>query len=651
LRSYELLTLRPAFPSEDRQELLRQIASDDPVRPRRLERAIPAELEIIVLKAMEKRPQDRYATAQELADDLKRWLKHEPIRARRPTLLQRATKWVRRHKPVATASAVVLLMTLMLSGYLIWMRHDRALRREAMQKMVVAKLDDSRSWQERRRLPEALSAAHQAMGTLAGGEADAALRREVESRVADLELLTRLEDVRLKMTTLTRHGFDYALVDGLYGEAFRQGNVDVDALSAAEAAERIRATTVAVELAAVLDDWALIRRGHRPGDDAAWKHLLYVARMADPHSWRTQLRQALESKDRKALIDLASADEVAQLLPLTINALAAALSRADAVAQVEKLLRAAQEQHPDDFWTNHDFAQLLMYRKPARPAEAISFMRAAVAVRPRSAWAHMMLGTALGMAGDVDGAITECREAIRLKKDYAGAHYNLGHVFRDKGQFTEALAYYRRGYELEKDPNWRSRCAQWVKECVRLVELDGKLPAILSGQKQPADTAECLALAQLCQMPCKKQYAAAFRFYREALADKPKLADDLNAQPRYNAACAAALAGCGQGKDADKLDSKERARLRQQALDWLRADLKAYRQAMEKSAGKAGPLIAQQMQHWLQDSDFAGVRGDKALAKLPEDERVLWRKVWADVAEMLAKTQGKALAKKKADTK
>ena len=83
---YELLTLRPAFPSEDRQELLRQIAFEDPARPRRLERAIPAELEIIVLKAMEKRPQDRYATAQELADDLRRWLLDQPIRARRPSL-------------------------------------------------------------------------------------------------------------------------------------------------------------------------------------------------------------------------------------------------------------------------------------------------------------------------------------------------------------------------------------------------------------------------------------------------------------------------------------------------------------------------------------------------------------------------------------
>jgi serine/threonine-protein kinase len=144
-------------------------------------------------------------------------------------------------------------------------------------------------------------------------------------------------------------------------------------------------------------------------------------------------------------------------------------------------------------------------------------------------------------------------------------------------------------------------------------------------------------------MPYKKRYAGAVCFFREAFEKEPKLADNLNAQHRYNAACAAAMAGCGQGKDADSLDAKERARLRQQALDWLRADLKAYRQLLEKSAGKAGPAIAQRIQHWLQDTDFAGVRDKNSLDKLPEKEREAWHQLWADVAQMLAKAQGKAV--------
>src|SRR5262249_2278277 len=89
---YELLTLRPAFDGKDRQELLRQIAFEEPPRPRRLDKGIPAELETVVLKAMEKNPADRYATAQDLADDLSGFLEEKRIRARRPSLLQRARK-------------------------------------------------------------------------------------------------------------------------------------------------------------------------------------------------------------------------------------------------------------------------------------------------------------------------------------------------------------------------------------------------------------------------------------------------------------------------------------------------------------------------------------------------------------------------------
>lgn len=103
---YELLTLEPAFDGRDRHELLRQIAFEEPRPPRRINKAIPAELETIVLKAIAKNPAERYATAQDLADDLQRYLKDEPIRARRPSLLGRARKWSRRHRPVV-ASAIV----------------------------------------------------------------------------------------------------------------------------------------------------------------------------------------------------------------------------------------------------------------------------------------------------------------------------------------------------------------------------------------------------------------------------------------------------------------------------------------------------------------------------------------------------------------
>src|SRR6516165_5421109 len=89
---YELLTLEPVFAGSDRRELLRQIAFEEPRRPRQVNKAVPRELETIVLKALEKNPDERYPTAKELADDLERFLKDEPIRARPPSLGMRLRK-------------------------------------------------------------------------------------------------------------------------------------------------------------------------------------------------------------------------------------------------------------------------------------------------------------------------------------------------------------------------------------------------------------------------------------------------------------------------------------------------------------------------------------------------------------------------------
>src|SRR5439155_11451503 len=104
----------------DRQELLRQIAFEEPKAPRHHNKSIPPELETIVLKAMEKNPADRYATAKELADDLERFVRDEPIRARRPSLVQRARKWSRRNKSLAAAAASLLTAILVVAGVLAW---------------------------------------------------------------------------------------------------------------------------------------------------------------------------------------------------------------------------------------------------------------------------------------------------------------------------------------------------------------------------------------------------------------------------------------------------------------------------------------------------------------------------------------------------
>jgi len=107
---YELVTLTPVFDGKDRHALLRQIGFEEPRPPRSLNRAIPFELETILLKALAKSPADRYGTAQEFADDLQRFLEDKPIQARRPTLVERVRKWSRRHPSLVVAGFLLLLV-------------------------------------------------------------------------------------------------------------------------------------------------------------------------------------------------------------------------------------------------------------------------------------------------------------------------------------------------------------------------------------------------------------------------------------------------------------------------------------------------------------------------------------------------------------
>src|SRR5262249_49695713 len=102
---YELLALRPALDGSDREKLLRQLVDGQPRALRKHDRAIPADLETIIFKAIAYDPAERYASAAELAGDLGRFFQGLPIRARRYTVLQRARSWTRRHADFALALA------------------------------------------------------------------------------------------------------------------------------------------------------------------------------------------------------------------------------------------------------------------------------------------------------------------------------------------------------------------------------------------------------------------------------------------------------------------------------------------------------------------------------------------------------------------
>jgi WD40 repeat protein len=117
---YELLTGRPPFKAATSWDTVAQVLRDEPVPPRRLQPGVPRDLETVCLKCLRKEPLRRYGTAAALADDLRRFLNGEPIRARRPTLRERAVRWGRGHPALAVLCLAVLLAALAVPLGLAW---------------------------------------------------------------------------------------------------------------------------------------------------------------------------------------------------------------------------------------------------------------------------------------------------------------------------------------------------------------------------------------------------------------------------------------------------------------------------------------------------------------------------------------------------
>src|SRR5262249_34832001 len=178
------------------------------------------------------------------------------------------------------------------------------------------------------------------------------------------------EEIRLEKASVRDDFFDLLQAVAGYTRAFREYGIDVAMLDPMEGANRIKERPISVELAAALDDWAMLQRGSGKADDKAWRHLLAVARMADDDGWRNLVRDAWERNDVKAAEQLARSDQAAALPAPTAILLATWLKDTGRVEGAIDLLRKVQRRHPDDFWINHDIAKHLPQVRRAHDAEA-----------------------------------------------------------------------------------------------------------------------------------------------------------------------------------------------------------------------------------------------------------------------------------------
>jgi Flp pilus assembly protein TadD/serine/threonine protein kinase len=476
---YELLTLEPAFAGTDREELLRQIAFEEPRPPRRINKSIPAELEIIVLKAMEKNPADRYATAQEMADDLRRHLDDKPIQAKRPGLGVRLAKWSRRHRPLVAslASAAAVLLVASAIGALVYASRARELAKERVRTNLA--INDT--------LAEALRFASQARNARRDDPVEWARAREMarraetlaENGLADPALVTRVRELRIKLdeeeqdrrmlarlqaasmqtlqTNVAENRFSDELAIGDYEAAFKEYGIDRASVSAEQAGARIRERPPEVKLAMIvaLDHWIEVE-SQLPKKSAAGRQkqrwLEAVVRAADNDPWRKLIREAAGASQSQPLAHMAASPEMNKQPPYTLEYFGRMLCR---TAQTRNLglrvLRRAQRSYPGDFRLNQILGKALSMVSPVQPEEVVRLCWIGVALQPENAVARVNLGAALSSHGKLEEAIAEYRRAIALKPDLAAAHSNLGVALERQGNLDEAIAEHRKAIALKPD--------------------------------------------------------------------------------------------------------------------------------------------------------------------------------------------------------
>jgi hypothetical protein len=271
-----------------------------------------------------------------------------------------------------------------------------------------------------------------------------------------------------------------------------------------------------------------------------------------------------------------------------------------------------------------------------RREEAVAVLQTAADREPNNPWYPLEMGEILRSQGKSEEAAKAFRKAADHAPGLASPREGLAAVLLALGRFAEARGVIESLLAIHATDAERRARRRQLDLCDSMIAVEPKLPAILAGRERPTDVPTLRALAEWC-LKHKRLTATAAGFYDAAFSAQPSLADDLEAADRLNAACAAALAGCGVGEDAADLGGERRAALRKQALDWLTADCNAWGERHRLGRPGDRTVAATALRSWQRNEDLAGVRDEQALAKLPAEERRAWQALWEKATTLAAR--------------
>jgi len=487
----------PAKPSTRISTLRQQRSKSSTVRVP--SSSLPADLDWITMKALEKDRTRRYETASALAQDISRHLREEPVQAGPPTASYRLGKFVRRNRRALLSSALAaaaLLVGLAIAGG-IWLNatveknervaHAVDLIGQAEDHLqqnadALADFDDDTHFLNARII------AQRAEESLTGIDD---LDTEVRARRQELQDVVSSEERVRELV----HAIEEAMIEEISGikgkaevqsipDAFAVYGFDPLALPVEEAEEIILAqrTRVRERILVGLQAWSNSLEETGPGDAA---RLSEIIERCDPDPWRRSLRKAIKEQESAALEALVDSDEMAEQTEMIALHLSSVLQEEQLADATELLLRRAQGNAPESFWTNYMLGAALAgaidrregsdlreayvmggsimsgtglpgvdpERNPSRPEfdEAIGFMRAAVAARPGAETAWIFLGMALIGGGYDQQALATVRRAASSFPDSRGLDGMEAMILLIQDSYEEALPSVRRVAEREPE--------------------------------------------------------------------------------------------------------------------------------------------------------------------------------------------------------
>ncbi len=472
---YEFLALQPAFGGDGRETLVRRLVEEDPPAPRSINPAIPRDLETIVLKATSKDPQQRYAVAQDLADDLKRFLADKPICARRATLGMRAVKWAKRHRPTVWSAIVLTVIAAVTAAGLAWNQHRQSVQLAADVGEHLAAADAFLQSADYPAVDRELAGARGRLETAGYGNGPLAdevtrLADELHARQQAIERFDQFQKLRHRIHS-EMYAVDRTILDQAQGHC--RSALDLYQVMASDSWKQPR-------------DFQDLSPERQASLEEGLVELLFVSARLEIDESDGQTSAELQAAHRRAVDAFSKIQSIHKPIPAVYlwiaeswEALGEKTAAAQARAQAEALRPATAMDHfllgehhgqhgrldqavasywqalarqPDHFLSLLAAGVALGELKKHESAEAM--LTGAIAMNPQTVLGYVKRGASRLEQGRILLAQADFQKARTIDPDLAGALVRRASEFRTKGDFEKALAECSEAIRIDPKSAW-----------------------------------------------------------------------------------------------------------------------------------------------------------------------------------------------------